>query len=64
MDELDSATADNLQKSTKAIEALKSDLVKSISEMKENNANMVQEALFKEEDLTKNFKTICTEVFT
>ena len=64
MDELDSATADNLQKSTKAIEALKSDLVKSISEMKENNANMVQEALFKEEDLTKNFKIICTEVFT
>lgn len=64
MDELDSATADNLQKSTKAIEALKSDLAKSISEIKENNANMVQEALFKEEDLTKNFKTICTEVFT
>jgi hypothetical protein len=55
MEEVDTATADNLTKTGQAIEAIKIELFKCVTELKDSDANLAQEALFKEQELTKNF---------
>ena len=57
MDELDSATADNLQKTGDALEAVKAELARYYAELK-------QEAVNREEQLTQTLTTMCTQIFT
>ena len=57
-EELDTATADNLEKTSAAIKAIRTDLEMRVAELKDSDANIVKQALKREEVINKNLTNI------